>query len=185
MRNLFMVGVLGMALAATAQADQPAQPPAKKPVVHHKFVDVCKADAKKLCGDVEPGDGRIAQCLAEHKAEIGKKCTVALRRAKRVAMFRAACGADVKSLCPDVKPGAGRIHQCLKTHEATLSETCKTRLTSRASKKAVADVAAVADEAVTEERQSVEPLPETLPIEAEAPVGDPAITPEPPAPTCP
>lgn len=183
MRNLIFVGYLGLVIvAASAQADRAPQVPAKKTVMHHRFVDVCKADVKRLCSGVEPGDGRVAQCLAEHKAEIGKQCTVALRRAKRVAMFRAACGADVKTLCPGVRPGDGRVLHCLETNEATVSAACKARLTHSTSKKVVADVAAVADEAVTEDRQSVEPLPETLPIEAEAPVVDPSTSSDAPAP---
>jgi hypothetical protein len=175
------MGVAMMAASALAQqADKPAT--AEKPVVRHKFIEICKADVEKLCGDVEPGDDRIALCLAEHKSDVGKKCTGALRRAKRVAMFRATCAADVKKLCPRVKPGAGRIHQCLKIHEATVAPACKTRLAKRTTQKAVADAAAVADEAVTEELQHVETLPETLPIEEEVPATDPPIGSDTPAP---
>src|SRR5262245_49133731 len=113
MKNLVIVGVLGVVmLAAGAHADKPRadkpqadkpqadkpqadkqadkpqadRPRADKKAARHRFGRACKVDAKKLCSGVEPGDGRIAQCLAEHKAELGKTCTVALRRAKRVAV---------------------------------------------------------------------------------------------------
>jgi len=166
MRKVLVVAVVGL-LASAAWAGP------KKAAVRQKFIKICKNEAKKLCAGVEPGDGRIAQCLAEHKSELGKMCMVALRRAKRIATFRAKCGADVKALCPDVKPGAGRIHTCLKTNEASVSAQCKTRLARSTSKKVVADAAAVADEAVIEEAAAIEPVPESLPIEEEAPVSEP------------
>jgi hypothetical protein len=37
-------------------------------------VRACRPDAQKLCKDVKPGGGRIAQCLKEHKAELSPEC---------------------------------------------------------------------------------------------------------------
>ena len=34
----------------------------------------CKEDIKKFCADVKPGEGRIAKCLKEHKAELSTEC---------------------------------------------------------------------------------------------------------------
>jgi hypothetical protein len=124
-----------------------------------------------VCAGVEAGDGRIVQCLAEHGPEIGKPCRAALRRAKRVAAFRAGCGADVGKLCTGVKPGAGSIHQCLRANEASVSASCKARLAKGNNKKVVADAAGLADEAVAEEQQGMETLPELLPIMEEPPAG--------------
>ena len=41
----------------------------------------CMADYKKLCPDVKPGIGRIAECLVAHKDELKTECVAALRTA--------------------------------------------------------------------------------------------------------
>jgi Cysteine rich repeat len=39
-----------------------------------RAADACKADIDKVCGTVEPGDGRIAQCLIDNKAKLASTC---------------------------------------------------------------------------------------------------------------
>jgi hypothetical protein len=34
----------------------------------------CHDDAKKLCSDIKPGGGKIAQCLKEHEGELSQAC---------------------------------------------------------------------------------------------------------------
>lgn len=34
----------------------------------------CEADFKKFCPGVEPGGGRVVQCLAEHLADLTPEC---------------------------------------------------------------------------------------------------------------
>lgn len=41
-------------------------------------VDDCEADIEKACADVEPGEGRIAQCLINNKAKISASCQEAV-----------------------------------------------------------------------------------------------------------
>lgn len=36
--------------------------------------EACKEDAKKLCKDIKPGEGRIAQCLKQHEGELSSAC---------------------------------------------------------------------------------------------------------------
>lgn len=38
----------------------------------------CKADYKKLCKEVKPGEGRIIQCLNSKQAELSQSCKDAL-----------------------------------------------------------------------------------------------------------
>lgn len=50
----------------------------------------CQADLQKLCAGVQPGGGRIKQCLKEHKDQVSTGCKSAL--AQMMANKRA--GAD-------------------------------------------------------------------------------------------
>lgn len=44
----------------------------------------CKADYKKLCKDVKPGEGRILKCLKENEAQLSEGCKAALNAPARV-----------------------------------------------------------------------------------------------------
>ncbi len=66
---------LTLTLSAAAQ-DAPAPPPAGQGVRA-----ACAADFKKLCGDVQPGDGRIRACIADHKDDLSQGCRDALAQA--------------------------------------------------------------------------------------------------------
>ena len=44
---------------------------------------VCQADAKKFCGDVRPGGGRVYKCLTDHNAELTPACRDGLAAAKK------------------------------------------------------------------------------------------------------
>ncbi len=81
----------------------------------------CAADAQKLCPGVEPGEGRIAQCLKQHKDEVSAACK------QKIATFREeaqACQADVQRLCPNAKPGKER-QECMRQHKDEVSNECK------------------------------------------------------------
>jgi hypothetical protein len=43
----------------------------------------CKADVEKLCPGVQPGEGRIAACLKEHKTEVSKPCKMELVKQRK------------------------------------------------------------------------------------------------------
>lgn len=55
----------------------------------------CKTDIQSLCGAVQPGGGRIRDCMREHRAQISAACKVALadRMLERQAQHRANGGA--------------------------------------------------------------------------------------------
>src|SRR6266850_178136 len=67
----------------------------------------CLDDAKKLCPGVEPGQGRVAACLKEHKAQLSQ-----------------ACESHAQKLCPGMKPGAER-RQCMQQHKDEVSPECR------------------------------------------------------------
>ena len=39
-----------------------------------EFAEACKPDAEKLCKNVQPGQGRVARCLVEHKDQLSASC---------------------------------------------------------------------------------------------------------------
>jgi hypothetical protein len=41
--------------------------------------DACKQDAHTLCKGIQPGGGRIAACLKEHKDEVSAECKEAIK----------------------------------------------------------------------------------------------------------
>jgi gas vesicle protein len=91
--------------------------------------DPCKADLERLCKEVRPGQGRIANCLKEHEAELSPECK-SFRQSKMDEMkersnaLQQACGKDVEQFCKDIQPGQGRLARCLKEHKAQLSQEC-------------------------------------------------------------
>jgi hypothetical protein len=40
----------------------------------------CKADVQKLCPGIKPGEGRIAACIKEHRAEVSLPCKAHLKK---------------------------------------------------------------------------------------------------------
>jgi hypothetical protein len=41
-------------------------------------VQACSADIESSCGSVEPGEGRVAQCLIDNKAKVSEPCREAV-----------------------------------------------------------------------------------------------------------
>lgn len=41
-------------------------------------VEACSADIEATCGSVEPGDGRVAQCLIDNKDKVSEPCREAV-----------------------------------------------------------------------------------------------------------
>jgi Cysteine rich repeat len=76
------------AAAGSASADEPATPAPAPAPSQQAIKDVraaCEADAKKLCAGVQPGGGRILQCLGQHKTEVSDACKQAVMKAKQAA----------------------------------------------------------------------------------------------------
>lgn len=81
-RTLSALAMFGlMASSAVFAADTPAAA-AAGPVA-----EACKADVQTLCPGVQPGDGRIKQCMTKNRSKLSDACKSALKeqRAKKKA----------------------------------------------------------------------------------------------------
>ncbi|HMK90173.1 MAG TPA: cysteine rich repeat-containing protein [Methylocystis sp.] len=47
-----------------------------------QLIKYCKPDIERLCAGVEPGGGRLIQCLKTHKEEMTVGCALALKKLK-------------------------------------------------------------------------------------------------------
>lgn len=67
---------LGSAFAATAGATPPPPPPPPPPAVGYLPPPqvVCAIDRQRLCGNVEPGYGRVESCLTYYLGAVSVEC---------------------------------------------------------------------------------------------------------------
>ena len=93
-----------------------------------ELTGACLKDAKAMCPGVEPGGGKIRDCLKTNIKGLSDECKDVLVKAVNVK----ACAADVKQHCADVKAGEGRLEACMKSHVADLSDACKVALANSA-----------------------------------------------------
>lgn len=85
----------------------------------------CAEDAKKFCGDVKPGGGRVVKCMKSHESALSPACQAEMKRAEqRAEQVKQECKADAQKFCKGIKPGGGRILSCLKSHESELAPAC-------------------------------------------------------------
>ena len=93
-----------------------------------ELTGACLKDAKALCPGVQPGGGKIRECLKTHIKDLSDECKGVLVKAVNAK----ACADDVKKHCADVSAGEGRIETCIKSHVADLSDACKVALANSA-----------------------------------------------------
>jgi len=96
----------------------------------------CKEDIAKYCSGVQPGGGRIMDCLKDHYKDISQECYDKIKSGPANAQAQGtgqkpsgdplvkACKEDVAKYCSSVLPGSGRIVNCLKDHYKDLSQEC-------------------------------------------------------------
>jgi hypothetical protein len=93
-----------------------------------ELTGACLKDAKAMCPGVQPGGGKIRDCLKTHIKDLSDECKEVLVKAVNVK----ACADDVKQHCADIKAGEGRLEACMKSHVADLSDACKVALANAA-----------------------------------------------------
>ena len=121
--NVFNILTLLMtALLAIPAVAFAAEPAAERP---------CMDEIEKFCKDVQPGEGRIVQCLRDHDRELSASCREKVKViVQRLEEAKHICSKDIEKFCAGVKPGGGRLLKCLKPHMDELTPACREELQS-------------------------------------------------------
>lgn len=126
-----------------------------------QFSRDCRPDVGQFCAKVEPGEGRVLDCLDGHLPELTATCQAQMTRLTRsraqLEVVRQACRSDVARLCAGVPQRVGAIVQCLAAHAQDLSPGCDPKEARRA-----VQAAALVD--TLEEMTSRERIQESLQI---------------------
>jgi hypothetical protein len=91
----------------------------------------CTEEIRTLCADVQPGGGRILQCLKTNESKLAPACTQRVGQLQEfVSGPLGACRDDWAALCyhPRALTGRQEMIQCLQAHQAKLSTGCQKAL---------------------------------------------------------
>lgn len=93
---------------------------------HAKGDGPCKKDMETLCAGVEPGEGRLKQCMMDNADKLSPACKAHKDKMQEaIKDIKESCEDDVDKYCADEKPGHGNIMKCLKKHKDEVSQACK------------------------------------------------------------
>lgn len=115
--------VIAMHFAVSTVAAQTSNP-APGASAGGKFRAVCGAELQRFCAGVQPGGGRLVECLSYHTPELSGECGNLIAAGRGGAELRATCGEDLQRFCSGVQPGGGRFVTCLSFHTRELSAAC-------------------------------------------------------------
>lgn len=94
----------------------------------------CTEEIRTFCADVQPGGGRIVQCLTANEAKLTPACVRRIDdlRAAFSGPVGAACRDDWAALCYHPKASTDRqaMLQCLQANRAQVSAGCQKALQS-------------------------------------------------------
>ncbi|MEW5310424.1 MAG: hypothetical protein WDW38_002223 [Sanguina aurantia] len=105
------------------------------------LAEACRSDVEVYCKDVEPGEGRVHQCLRFNRDKISEKCrneemklaAIEYRDIRLRPKLNKLCSEEKAVYCKDAKPGKARVVKCLMENMAqpNFGEECKEELQKR------------------------------------------------------
>ena len=113
----YLIACLVMLVTATGSLAQGANP--------------CAGDIERFCGNVEPGKGRIADCLKQNEAQLSPECKLQhlAEVGEVLRQTQQACEVDSVKFCGSEQQQHDiRLLNCLKLNATSLSPECRTRL---------------------------------------------------------
>ena len=85
----------------------------------------CSEELKNFCARVEPGEARIADCLADNFRRLRPSCRGAITAARnKFDGMVNACKGDAEKLCKGIPYREGRVLTCLKSRQSDLGPAC-------------------------------------------------------------
>ncbi|KAL6765625.1 hypothetical protein V8C86DRAFT_2455787 [Haematococcus lacustris] len=101
----------------------------------------CRADVDRLCGEVEPGEGRVHQCLRAHRNQLSEDCRkeellLEELEAESVELqpgLMKVCKDERSMFCQSVVPGGARMFRCLaeKMGDPDFGEQCRDQVLAK------------------------------------------------------
>ncbi|XP_020607607.1 Golgi apparatus protein 1-like isoform X2 [Orbicella faveolata] len=100
-----------------------------------QLVKSCKRDVPKFCKDVNPGEGKMVECLKQHYERLSDECMAYVKRLMREAArdyrmdarLSKECADDIGKFCSDIPPSG--VEECLKLHLGSIaSQRCRVEI---------------------------------------------------------
>jgi hypothetical protein len=87
--------------------------------------DPCILDRANLCGSVEPGQGRVLNCMESKSDLLSPACQkIVSQTDAQVTKVRAACAIDIQRYCADQPPDPNARIACLKNWTNQMTSDC-------------------------------------------------------------
>eukprot|EP00884_Botryococcus_braunii_P009912 jgi/Botrbrau1/18922/Bobra.177_2s0076.1 len=108
------------------------------------LAEACRSDVDRWCKNVPPGEGRVIECLRDHRADLEEECRkeelkLAIVQSRDVRLrpkLHKACSEEIAIFCKDVRPGKGRVFKCLQESIAKpdFGQNCAQEVEKRATR---------------------------------------------------
>ncbi|KAK9867536.1 hypothetical protein WJX84_008718 [Apatococcus fuscideae] len=105
------------------------------------LAEACRKDVDSVCATIQPGEGRVHQCLRDNLEKLSDGCRkeeLALRSAQSsnvelMPNLAQACAPERAKHCADVRSGKARVFMCLlnKSDRVEFTPACKKELTAQ------------------------------------------------------
>lgn len=96
-----------------------------------QYANPCESDIARFCGNISPGQGRIAECLGRNEAQLSPACRTRHldKLAEALKKTSLACESNSAQYCGIERQKQGiELLSCLRLNMPSLSPECKSSL---------------------------------------------------------